>query len=541
MQASSSLQKPFLFLLIGLISLGIFSRFYHIRENTFVYYDEGLYLSENLQFVTLIENFPPHSLSELLSILKASLGRALGTGKAIWFFLSDLRGFGLGAKAYYFPRVLAAIFGTLTLGGVFLFARKYYSSKTVPVIATAMLALLPSHIYYSRLTMQETFSAFCFLLGMYWYVSNEKLNWKVFLSAVFFGATFFSNYRMIVIPALTLFAEIWSAWANRYKPDIQKYVWHTVAFFAQVFVIGNLFHGENTYVVFAWMFHQTQLAEGKFEWLNLLSYPYYTFKLESVFFGLLFWGNIYYVIKRKWDRLFPFMLVVVLMSVFSLPQDKAVRYLCVAMPFMAMAAGFVLNDLFENLNGKFWRWALVGFSIVLVTWHILKADTIMQFRNDYETSMEELSTESHGAKILSSQPFVQKLFVSDSSKVEALPKNPTALINAYRQGYQYLIIDPQAYVSYAEEDKRFFPQLVGYLQFITQAVPPKKVYPHFNAALLERFVFEHNENLRRSLAFLSSAKKGRFSSLYVYDIDRCIVAMSHALRRAAERGGENGN
>ncbi len=536
-----NIRKFLTFVLIGLVALGVFFRFYNITANTFVYYDEGLYLSENLQFVTLIERFPPRNFPEFLNILKVSLGRALATGKAIWFFLSDLRGFGLGAKAYYFPRILAAIFGTMTLGGVFLFARKYYSSKTIALIATAILALLPSHIYYSRLTMQETFSTFCFLLGMYWYISTEKIHWKTFLSALFFGGAFFSNYRMIIIPALVLFAELWQAWVGKRMPDIRKFIWHSLAFFAQVFIVGNLFHGENTYVIFAWMFHQAQLAEGKFEFLNLLSFPYYTFKLESLFFGFLFWANIYYLIKRRWDKLFPFALVVILMAIFSLPQDKAVRYLCVSMPFMAMAAGFVLNELFANLSGKYLRYGLIGFCVLATGVHILKADTIMQFRNDYETSVQDLLKEHANAKILSSQPFIQKLFTPDPSQVEEVPRSASAFLRFYAQGYRYLIVDPQVYVSYTENDSRFSPKLEGYLQFITQAVPPKKIYPHFNTALLERFVLEHNENLRHSLAFLSSDEKGRYGLLYVYDIDKCIAAMNYALRRAREEGGQNAN
>ena len=93
-----------------------------------------------------------------------------------------------------------------------------------------------------------------------------------------------------------------------------------------------------------------------------------------------------------------------------------------------------------------------------------------------------------------------------------------------------MIIDPQAYVSFTDDGWRFSPRLKGYLSFIHEHVKPIKIYPHFNQALLERFVLEHNENLERSLAFLNQNERHEpRGALLVYDVKECLKAMEEVI------------
>ena len=79
--------------------------------------------------------------------------------------------------------------------------------------------------------------------------------------------------------------------------------------------------------------------------------------------------------------------------------------------------------------------------------------------------------------------------------------------------------------------------LEGYLSFIDQSVPPVKEYTHFEPAMLERFVFEHSEDLLRSIEFLRSNKGGKLGRLKVFDVKQCLdmidggIQMQKALRR----------
>jgi len=517
-----------------IVLLGISLRFYHINQNQFVYYDEGNYLHTTRKFVTLIESHPPGDFPELLKYLHMAWHLALGQGKAIWFFLSDLRVYFVGAQAWYFPRVLAAFFGSITLGMVYLFAKRYFSSPWTGWLSLAMIAVFPSHIYYSRLGMQETLSALCFLAALYFYLFPKKLHWRTFLSGFLWACVFFTNYRMIVIPFLVGFCELYISLSTRTRPDIRKFVYNTLTFFFFVFVIGNLADGKNTIVIFAWIFHQMNLAQGHFDMVNLLSFPYYLFRLESIFFGLLFFGNIYLMIKKQWKSLLPFFLVCLQMLIFSFSQEKGVRYMCVVMPLMVIAAVNVAVYLFQEKKSKVFQCGIVIFLILMFGNHLFKGYKIMNFQSDYQTAMEDLKEENENVRVVASQNRVVSLY-HKPGHVMPIPRDVKHFFFLYSQGYRYLIIGPQAYVSYTDDGMRFSQKLKGYLGFMTQVVPPYKVYSHFQQDLLERFVLEHNENLLRSMQFIRANKDGQYGTLKVYKMKDCILALNQALNRYENR------
>jgi len=288
--------------LIGLISaalVGIGLRFINITDSQFVFYDEGMYLDYHIDFLYHLEKNPPKSVSQLGHYLSIAAHLSVANTKVLWFFISFLRGFFFGPEAWFFTRVVSAIFGSLTLGVIYLFAKKYYHSKWAGLLSLALLAVLPSHVFYSRLGLQEALSAFCFLSGFYFYFFPRKVNYRTFLSGVLFGAVFFTNYRMIVLPLVIGLCELGLCLVYKEKFNVRKFLYTTLTFLLIVFGIGNIDHGANTNIAFAWMFYQAHLARGQFDFLNLLAYPYYVFRLESLLFGLLFFANIYYVIKKE--------------------------------------------------------------------------------------------------------------------------------------------------------------------------------------------------------------------------------------------------
>ena len=131
---------------------------------------------------------------------------------------------------------------------------------------------------------------------------------------------------------------------------------------------------------------------------------------------------------------------------------------------------------------------------------------------------------------MSTQSMVQKLFVDDARRVIEPPVSFAKFKMLYAKGYQYLFLDPQAYVSFTDDGWRFTPRLKGYLGFIHDFVKPIRIYPHFNKALLERFVLEHNENLERSLVFLTQNPRHEpRGALFVYDVKECLAAIEQAV------------
>src|ERR1700733_5548809 len=117
--ALMSRYKPLLFVFTGLVILaGLIVRLYHISDNQFLFYDEGMYLGYNRAFLNLVANNPPHDLNEFLIILSLMFKTALTTAKALWFFILNLRVFVLGSEAWFFARGVSAVSGFFAVGFV---------------------------------------------------------------------------------------------------------------------------------------------------------------------------------------------------------------------------------------------------------------------------------------------------------------------------------------------------------------------------------------------------------------------------------------
>ena len=508
--------------------VGLFLRFFHITRNEFFFYDEGLYLGLNRELLRLINLSPAKDFSEFLSQLYLCFRLALGEGKALWFFLSHLRVFWGGLEEWFFPRLLSAVFGSATFFFVYLFTKRFFSSRRAGLLSVILLALLPSHIFYSRLALQEATSAFCFLLGIYLYISGEKLSRRTFVSALFLVLANFLNYRLIILPVFVLFCELYLKFSGHEKPDWRKYIWHTLSFFVLIFLIGSIDEGQNITVTLTWMIFQSNLAAGQVSLFNFLSYPYYIFRFEGLPFGIVFFANVYLIIRKEWKMAFPFFFVLLGMAIFSLTADKAARYLCIMLPFVAMAAVSLLEYFFSKQNTAGLKKASVILFILLVFSLVFYSVKIARIHSDYEESVVYLQDADHRARLLTMQPWIQKIHF-DIDNVNECPKTYEALVEKYAKGFRYLIICPQGYISFTQSKRKFDPPLIDYLNFIQQEFKPIKTFGHFNQTALERFVFEHNENFHNSLRFLKMAKKENLGKLEIYDIKAVVEEINRRL------------
>jgi hypothetical protein len=526
--------------ILFLIFLGICFRFYHIHEDILIYYDEGMYLEQTRDFLLKVESNPPSSLPQWMLFFQILLKLSLFSNKALWFFIAGLRGVFLSADAYYFTRIVSAVFGSLSIGMVYLFAKRFYDSRWMGLLAALFLSLYPSHLYYSRLGLQETFSGFCFLAAFYLYLFPRKMSWKTFVSAFLFACVFFTNYRMIIIPFLVAVADLFLSLCRRDRIPYKKWIIHTTTFLGLIGVVfwaGHLLESRTASITIGWMFKQKNLAKGHFDIINLLSYPYYLFQLESVFWGVLFFLNGVYMYvrrhdKKQWVALLPFVISLTQMIIFSLPQEKGSRYICVVMPFIAMAAAYVAWWLFHKNRDQLTRGMVVSFVCLMLLGHLFKAKDILRYRSDYKTVMHIINAINPNLQVVSSQNMIQNLYTRPGKSVKSIPESLSTLSRYARQGYRYLVIGPQAYISYTEDGKRFSFPLQDYLDWIMRTIEPEKVFPHLSDSLLERFVLEHNENLQRSIRFIQVSHKKQLGALRIYDIQKIIT--KSALARETE-------
>ena len=509
---------------VVIISTGILMRFYNIAESDFVFFDEGYYLNHNRLFAQKITDNFPTNLYDMFRAIYVFIRFSLASGKALWFMIVDSRIFFGGMQAWFFPRVVSAIMGCLTLIVLYLFAKRLFNCKKTALLSIVFLSILPSHVFYSRVGMQEAFSAFLVLLGFYFYIFSKGVHVKTFLSGLMLAGAFFANYRLIILPVLVAFSEVYFSLLMRRKPDFRKYLWFVVTFFSLVFVIGNIDQGQNTIITFAWMFHQAHMARPQFNLVNFISFPYYIFRLEHWLFGIFLFSNIYYCFKKKWMNFFPFFLVCLQMLIFSFAAEKGARYVCVVIPFMVMAVASLIISLLQDQKCSAFRGYLIVLVIITLVSLTVKSFAITQIRSDYRMAMEYLMKKDKNVKVLSTQNWVQNLYTPNKKNVAACPHKLEDLIRLYSQGFRYLIVCPQAFVSYTKDGARFTFPLKYHLGFITSNIKPIKEFSHFNKIMLERFVFEHNENLERSIEFLKNNRN--LGMLRIYDLKQCVAAIA---------------
>ncbi len=521
------------------VIFGVIFRAWNIAQNDFVFYDEGLYLNHNRLIGQIFTVYFPKSFSEFGKALYAYISSCLASGKSLWFAIADSRIFFGLFRTWFYARIMAGVFGCVTLLITYRFARRWYGSKAVAGLSIAILALLPSHVFYSRIGMQEALSTFLVLCGLYFYIFSREYNWRSFLSGAIFAACFFSNYRLIILPVPIVIVELWTAWFGPRRIDLRRLITALLMFTAGVFVIGNIDNGRNTFLTFIWMFHQADLAGEVFHPVNFLSYPYYLFRLEHWLFGIVFFLSFYGFRKKSLPKMLPMIFVLLMMAIFSLPSEKGARYLCVTFPFMAMSVAYGVVCFYERFP-KFQARAVVAAVCLLMLAGLgVKSYSVALIRSDYRASAEYILSLDPQAKWFSTQELVQNLYVSDSSRVLPCPRSFEELAQEFTKGYAYLVVGPQAYVSRVPGDERFSIQLVGYLEYIKRTVKPIQVFPHFSDVMLERFVFEHSGNLPQSIRFLNAAKKDGFAPgrLYVYDVRTTIDQMLSAVVRAQASEG----
>jgi hypothetical protein len=516
------LRKYLIFCLIFMVLAGIALRIWFLPGGGFFFYDEGLYLKHNLPVLEFISAHPQMGEADRQQAAYYYFRSALGSGKSLWFLLIDSR-FLWGALAdWSFSKVLSCFFGLITIPLVFLFTRRHFGSFLLALLASALFALLPGAVFYSRTGLQESLSIFLVLAGFYFYLQSIKLNWRVFIGGVFFALAFFANYRLIMLPFLVAFYELWRNYLSREGAGWRNYTWAMLVFFSGVVLGGNLLEGINTRVIAMWVFYQGQEAGGAFSWVNLFSYPFYVFRMESVLFAAAFFGNVFLLLRRQWEQSIFFGLILFQMFFFSFTEEKGARYLAVMLPFMAISAAFFLRHLWRAFPSR--RIVLLAAALLMTVGMFWQSFLISSARSAHENAAEFLLARDPQAKWMASQEMVESLYVSPQDRVKAIPPSFERLLELYSQGYRYLVLDAQAYVSLAAS-RKFVPPLKDYLGFIDARVPPLLVIPHMNRALGERFVLEHSENLSDSLRFLSASDSEKAFSLRIYDLAMVVPEM----------------
>ena len=109
------------------------------------------------------------------------------------------------------------------------------------------------------------------------------------------------------------------------------------------------------------------------------------------------------------------------MFIFSFAGDKGARYICVVLPFAAMAVAYLVVLLIQK-TGKTRLGVAALVCVLLMSIFLLKKSVaIAAIDSDYKESAEYLMARDPQVKFLSTQNFVQNLYVPNPDNVKPCP------------------------------------------------------------------------------------------------------------------------
>jgi hypothetical protein len=425
----------------------------------------------------------------------------------------------------------------MTLPVLFYFARRFFNSTAIACLSVAILALLPGHVFYSRIGLQEAFSAFVVLAGFYFYLFPRDFGKKTFLAGLFLSMAYLANYRLIILPGLLIATELWFGLVAKQGIRWRHLIWSCITFLAVMVIVGSLLGGTQIRYTFAWVFHQQDMAVSKRLWTEILAYPYYLFRLENWILAGSFFASIYFLIKRRWVLAWPLVIVCLQMLFFTAATDRGARYVAFVLPFMAMSSAALIYEVISGTRTKlknnfvhvpefFRKIILVIVLAVMFAGMVWRSSELVSDVSAYKPAVDYLLENGPDVKFVSTQDLVQRLYVSDRRNVLPVPEDVMVLFQDYAKGYRYLVLDPQQYIYFSGNDYKWGLPLKGYVGFIESAITPIKTFDHFNRAVMERVVFEHSDNLFQSIRYLDSPDLAKMSSLRVYDMSVIMRALS---------------
>lgn len=519
-RAKSLVPAFFFWPALFLIACGVILRLYRITDNNFFYYDTGMFLNTGRALFAPYVGDATHGAAGFLSLLGHWLTFIFQTDRPVWQAIVDARGLWGGLEAWGYIRLVSAVAGLATLVVTYTFASRFFGSRMIALGSAALLAVLPGHVFYSRVGMAESVTTFFYMMGFYFYMFPRVLGPRTFLAGLFFVCAFFSNYRLFILPALVACVELFLAFAEHRYPDVKKWACQMAVFTAFVLVAVLMPGGAYYHIASSWIMHQFGLAKAHFDWFNVLSYPYMFFRLETPLFAGLFFASFWLVIKKKWDVLMPLFIAVLQIGIFTFSSDKASRYIAAIQPFMAMTVAFLLVHFMRDgasrqiKNGAMILAALTGLML------FYKASALPQANSAYADAVNYIDQVDPASGIVATQPQVINLFVKNIRRVVPCPAiNDAIFMKLPQSGYRYLVLDPQAYVSWTKNQVNFSGELAGAPGFFDTQVPPEKTFPHMNRAMFERFAFEHNQSLRGVLSYVNRGGEHE-GTVRVYNIPR---------------------
>lgn len=404
-------RKITLLILILIFLIGIFFRFYNLKNKGIFFYDEGIYLcSAKAKYQILNKSYDQRNFSSASEGIKNSKARNFAMGSKISYvffvFLSFLI-FGLKEHSSF---IVSAFFGVLTIYLLYIIGRKIYSIK-VALLSMLLLSVSAMAVMYSRHGLPQAQSVFFLYLSWYLYLKytiEDKKIINLLLSGIFCGFAVTTHYNLLLFPFVFIFFEI----INKGKKKGQLPL--SIVIYSISVIIPFLF----------WQF--ITLIDKKFKW-GLFPVTYFQELKASLFFiggqinrGIDPFFSLYYFQKMEGWLIFlsfiigTYFLVKRLKIKFSLPEFtlliiayfpivwfgfyphlRVLRSFFVALPAMHIISAKFLYDFIVWEKMKKVKYALASLIVMwIVFFGFLSSWPIVNFKSSYRRCVNYLITEN---------------------------------------------------------------------------------------------------------------------------------------------------
>ncbi len=401
-------KKLTIVILLGIIILGAFFRFYNITEKGFFISDESFFaIVEKTLAITpsVLADGILHHRDNLGAYIQERLwwGAQHTTARPGFIFPVAFLMMILGTHDYV-PFVFNALLGALTILLVYLLGMSIFKSEKIALAASFLLAISNYHIFYSRTGLAQVTTAFFLALSVLLYLNifNEKeIKFKNFFIIGLCWGYLLSTHQSVVPTLAIFFLFDFIFFGENFREKLKRLVYFgsgiiSVIMFWEIILgarklVANFFHlSENVH---------TYLEELSFLFFNNIGdWPanpdkLFYFDLLKRFDGwliiaLLFVGILVFILKKDWHdkkNLFLFSLTWFILIFWSLVPLKATRTMAIFVPILSLFCGYALVETLSVIKIKSYQISLVAcFAIIIFVLNLTSTYQILNLKSGYK-------------------------------------------------------------------------------------------------------------------------------------------------------------
>jgi len=334
-------EERYIILLIILIIIGTFLRFYHLDYNS-LWFDEAFTLFTASHSISGIWDIVSNNSRELANVLL--------TGEfspPLFYYVEHfMLVFG---QSEFVLRFIPALLGVLTIP-IFYYIGKEFADEDVGIIIAALLTFSPYHIFFSQEARAYSTMLFLFSLALFFFLLSLRINkmYSWILFGFFSALTLWTHYySLIPLALLFVFALFWGI--SRGRKGLQKPYLCVLSFFTFILVSLPL-------VPLTINLYLKRTSIPPLYGIKGLEFLYETFSALSEYhrstmalFLVLFFIGIIFIWKTDRSKailivgLFTFPILISVYLAERMPMD--VRYLIYLLPFFFIGISLSLKPL----------------------------------------------------------------------------------------------------------------------------------------------------------------------------------------------------